>query len=171
LADKYRQIDTKDHGRIWAYEVDGYGNTLRMDDANAPGLASLAYLRCVAPDQRAVYERSRAFALSTDNPYLFRGTAAEVSGGPHIGLGYIWPMGIMFRAFSSTNKKEIVQCLRWLRDTTAGTYFMHEPFWQDDPAKYHASGSPGPRLSSVNSSSTWPYEAPHFFVPALLALL
>jgi meiotically up-regulated gene 157 (Mug157) protein len=33
-------------GTIWAYEVDGYGNALKMDDANAPGLLSLAYLGC-----------------------------------------------------------------------------------------------------------------------------
>ena len=31
-------------GQIWAYEVDGYGNALMMDDANAPGLVSMAYL-------------------------------------------------------------------------------------------------------------------------------
>ncbi|MGC2163546.1 MAG: glycoside hydrolase family 125 protein [Silvibacterium sp.] len=138
---QYGQIDTSDrgtndHGRIWAYEVDGYGNTLRMDDANAPGLASLDYLGCVTPAQRALYERSRAFALSTDNPYFFQGTAAEGIGGPHIGLGYIWPMGIMFRAFTSTSDQETLQCLRWLRDTTAGTHFMHESFWKDDPTKY-----------------------------------
>jgi len=133
---QYGQIDTKDHGPIWAYEVDGYGNTLRMDDANAPGLASLEYLACVTPAQRALYERSRAFALSTGNPYFFKGTAAEGIGGPHIGLGYIWPMGILFRAFSSTSDQETIQCLRWLRNTTAGTHFMHESFWKDDPAKY-----------------------------------
>ncbi len=51
LADEVAQA-TAQHGRvnhprfgeIWAYEVDGYGNSLMMDDANAPGLASLAYL-------------------------------------------------------------------------------------------------------------------------------
>jgi uncharacterized protein len=133
---KYGQVDTKDHGRIWAYEVDGYGNSLRMDDANAPGLVSLDYLGCVTPAQRALYQRSRAFALSSDNPYFFQGSAADGIGGPHIGLGYIWPMSIMFRAFTSTTDREILQCLRWLRDTTAGTHFMHESFWKDDPAKY-----------------------------------
>ena len=134
--EQYGQIDTKTHGRIWAYEVDGYGNTLRMDDANAPGILSLEYLGCVSANQRPLYKRSRAFVLSTDNPYFFEGSAANGVGGPHIGLGYIWPMSIMFRAFTSTNDKETLQCLRWLRDTTAGTYFMHESFWKDNPAKY-----------------------------------
>ena len=122
-------------GEIWAYEVDGYGNSLLMDDANAPGLASLAYLGACAVDD-PVYQRSRAFALSDDNPYFFRGTAAEGVGGPHIGLNAIWPMSIMFRAFTSTNDTEIRQCLRWLRDTTAGTGFMHESFQKDDASKF-----------------------------------
>jgi hypothetical protein len=136
---RYGQIETKNHGHMWAYEVDGYGNTLRMDDANAPGLASLEYLGCVTPGQRALYEHSRAFALSSDNPYFFKGTAAEGIGGPHEGLGYIWPMGIMFRAFSSTSDQETLRCLQWLRNTTAGTHFMHESFWKDDPIKYTRS--------------------------------
>ncbi len=132
----YGQINTEDHGRIWAYEVDGYNNSLCMDDANAPGLVSLEYLGCVTLAQRAIYQRSRAFALSRDNPYFFSGAAAEGIGGPHIGLGYIWPMSIIFRALTSTSDAEILQCLRWLRDTTADTHFMHESFEKDDPAKY-----------------------------------
>jgi len=134
--EQYGQIDTKNHGRVWAYEVDGYGDTLRMDDANAPGILSLDYLDCVPATQRALYERSRSFVLSSDNPYFFRGSAAEGVGGPHIGLGYIWPISIMFRAFTSTNDQETLRCLRWLRDTTAGTHYMHESFWKDDPNKY-----------------------------------
>lgn len=133
---QYGEMDTYHNGHTWAYEVDAYDDALHMDDANAPGLLSLAYLKCVPPGKQALYERSRAFSLSPDNPYFFKGTAAEGIGGPHEGLGYIWPMGIMFRAFTSTSNAETVQCLRWLRDTTAGTHFMHESFWKDDPAKY-----------------------------------
>jgi meiotically up-regulated gene 157 (Mug157) protein len=142
LADEVAKA-TAQHGRvnhprfgeIWAYEVDGYGNSLLMDDANAPGLASLAYLgACNVGDP--VYQRSRAFAYSGDNPYFFRGTAAEGVGGPHIGLNAVWPMSIMFRAFTSTSDAEIRQCLRWLRSTTAGTGFMHESFDKDDPAHF-----------------------------------
>jgi len=63
-------------GTIWAYEVDGYGNVLKMDDANAPGLLSLAYLGVCRTDD-PLYRRTRAFALSESNPYFFRGKAAE----------------------------------------------------------------------------------------------
>jgi len=132
---QHGRVNHAKFGEVWAYEVDGYGNSLLMDDANAPGLVSMAYL-----DKNAmggpVYLRSRAFALSDANPYFFRGTAAEGIGGPHIGLNAVWPMSIMYRAFTSTSDAEIRQCLRWLRDTTAGTGFMHESFNKDDPSKY-----------------------------------
>jgi len=95
LSDEVAQA-TAQHGRvkhpqlgeIWAYEVDGYGGQLLMDDANAPGLVTLAYLG-ICPVGDEVYQRTRAFALSDANPYFFRGTAAEGVGGPHIGLNSI----------------------------------------------------------------------------------
>jgi uncharacterized protein len=122
-------------GEIWAYEVDGYGNALMMDDANAPGLLSLPYLECCdAADP--MYLRTRKFALSSSNPYFFRGTAAEGIGGPHIGLGQIWPLSIVLRALTSNNDAEIAMCLKWLRGTTAGTDFMHESFDKDNPGKF-----------------------------------
>jgi meiotically up-regulated gene 157 (Mug157) protein len=120
------------YGEIWAYEVDGYGNTLIMDDANAPGLLSLPYLGCCGIDD-PFYKRTRQFVLGEANPYFFRGTAAEGVGGPHAGLNMIWPMSIIIRALTSTEDAEIRECLRWLRNTTAGTGFMHESFQKDDP--------------------------------------
>jgi len=120
------------YGEIWAYEVDGYGNVLTMDDANAPGLLSLPYLGCCRIDD-PLYHRTRQFVQSAANPYFFRGTAAEGVGGPHAGLNMIWPMSIIMRALTSTDDAEIRQCLRWLRNTTAGTGFMHESFQKDDP--------------------------------------
>ncbi|AFL86699.1 hypothetical protein Terro_0350 [Terriglobus roseus DSM 18391] len=128
-------------GEIWAYEIDGFGNVNLMDDANAPGLLSIAYLGATGrnsagqPDD-ALYARTRAFALSDENPYFFKGKAAEGIGGPHVGLDFIWPMSITMRALTSTNDAEIRTCLRTLRDSTAGTHFMHEAFHKDDPSKF-----------------------------------
>jgi hypothetical protein len=52
----------------------------------------------------------------------------------------IWPMSILMRALTvrqtSMDDNEIRQCLRWLRDTTAGTGFMHESFQCDDPKEF-----------------------------------
>jgi len=122
-------------GTIWAYEVDGYGNALMMDDAGAPGLLNLPYLDCCRMDD-ALYRRTRQFALSHSNPYFFSGTAAEGVGSPHTGLNKVWPIGIVYRALTTTDDAEIRQCLRWLRHTTAGTGFMHESFDKDNAAKF-----------------------------------
>jgi uncharacterized protein len=132
---RYGMTSDAEHGSIWAYEVDGYGNVLKMDDANAPGLLSLAYLGCCSVDD-PMYRRTRGFALSLANPYFFRGTAAEGIGGPHEGMNMTWPMSILMRALTSVDESEIRQCLRWLRDTTAGTGFMHESFQRDDPKEF-----------------------------------
>ena len=95
----------------------------------------MAYLDSAKLDD-PLYRRTRDFALSNENPYFFRGAAASGIGGPHAGLNMIWPMGIMYRALTSTDEREISQCLHWLRDTTAGTGFIHESFDKDDPAKF-----------------------------------
>lgn len=130
-----------EHGReFWAYEVDGYGNQLFLDDANAPGLSSLAYLGCCASDD-ARYRHTRELAWSSRNPYFFSGRAAQGIGGPHEGLRMIWPMSIIMRALTSDDATAdgaatIRQCLQWLQATHAGTGFMHEAFDQDDPAHY-----------------------------------
>jgi hypothetical protein len=135
---RYGIVQHSTAGRIWAYEVDGYGNALMMDDANIPSLLSLPYLGACAGDD-PVYRRTRRFALSPANPYFFEGTAAEGIGGPHVGLNSIWPMSIIVRAMTSDDDREILKCLRWLRDTTAGTGFMHESFLKDDATKFTRS--------------------------------
>ncbi|HKK45096.1 MAG TPA: glycoside hydrolase family 125 protein, partial [Balneolaceae bacterium] len=122
-------------GKIYAYEVDGFGNRLFMDDANVPGLLSLPYLGCTKEDD-PVYQNTRKFVLSQHNPYFFKGTAGEGIGGPHVGLNMIWPMSIIMRALTSSDDKEIAYCLKTLRNTDAGTGFMHESFNKDNPQKF-----------------------------------
>ena len=125
-------------GLVYAYEVDGFGNRLFMDDANVPSLLSLPYLGCCAEND-PVYRRTRAFVLSAHNPYFFRGRAAEGVGGPHVGLNMIWPLGVIVRALTSTDEREILNCLKMLKSTHAGTGFMHEAFDKDDPRKFTRS--------------------------------
>jgi meiotically up-regulated gene 157 (Mug157) protein len=125
----------RDGREVWAYEVDGFGNAMFMDDANVPSLSGLAYLGCVAPDD-ALWRRTEAAAWSAANPYFFRGTAGEGIGGPHVGLGQIWPMSLIVRALSTGDAATIRACLKTLRDTDAGTGFMHETFDRNDPTKW-----------------------------------
>ena len=123
------------YGRIYAFEVDGFGSVQLMDDANVPSLLAMPYLGDVARTD-PVYENTRRFVWSTDNPYFWRGKAGEGIGGPHIGVEMIWPMSIMMRAFTSTDDAEIRDCLVALMTTDAGTGFMHESFSRHDAANF-----------------------------------
>lgn len=123
------------HGSIYAYEVDGFGNSLFMDDANIPSLLSLPYLGwCTSHDP--AYRRSRAFVLSPDNPWFHEGGAAQGIGSPHTPGNKIWPLSIVMRGLTSDSELEIAQCLRALARTDAGTGFMHEAFDADNPSDF-----------------------------------
>jgi meiotically up-regulated gene 157 (Mug157) protein len=132
---QYGTMRLRDGREVWAYEVDGFGNALFMDDANVPSLSGLAYLGCVDPAD-PLWRRTADAAWSAANPYFFRGRAGEGIGGPHVGLRMIWPMSLIVRALSATGDVTVRRCLRTLRDTDGGTGFIHEAFDQDDPRTY-----------------------------------
>ena len=123
------------YGKLYALEVDGFGNHLLQDDANVPNLISLPYLGAVSASD-PIYKNTRRFSLSADNPYYFRGKAAEGIGSPHTLVNNIWPMSLTMRALTSTDDQEILAQLRQLKKTHANTGFMHESFDKDDPAKF-----------------------------------
>ena len=132
---KYATYNHPQYGTIYAFEVDGFGNQLLMDDANVPSLLAMPYLGDMNIKD-PIYQNTRRFVWSEDNPYFFKGKAGEGIGGPHIGYDMIWPMSIMMKAFTSQNDDEIKACLKMLMDTDAGTGFMHESFHKDNPAKF-----------------------------------
>lgn len=134
-VNKYGIIDHPDHGRVYAYEVDGFGSYLMMDDANVPSLLALPYLGTLDKND-TVYKQTRKLILSEKNPFFFKGKAAEGIGGPHIGRDMIWPMAIIMRAFTSTDDKEIKSCIQTLLKTHGETGFMHESFHKDDPTNF-----------------------------------
>ena len=138
VADALRRHAVVKHpkfGRIYAYEVDGFGNAFMMDDANIPSLLSLPYLGSVSAKD-PIYKNTRKFVLSEWNPYFFKGEAGEGIGGPHIGLEVIWPMSIIMRAFTATDDEEIRMCVEMLMNTDAGTGFIHESFYKDDATDF-----------------------------------
>ncbi len=124
-------------GEMWAYEVDGFGGQVLMDDANVPSLLGLPYLES-SPDA-GMYARTRAFVWSERNPWFFRGSAGEGIGGPHIGRDSIWPMSQIVYALTSDADAEIVQALRMLKAASAGTGFMHESYNKDDARTFTRS--------------------------------
>ena len=132
---KYAIYNHPKYGKIYAYEVDGFGNQLLMDDANVPSLLAMPYLGDVSLDD-PIYQNTRRFVWSDDNPYFFKGKAGEGIGGPHIGYDMAWPMSIMMKAFTSTDDKEIKDCIQMLMDTDADTGMIHESFNVNNASDY-----------------------------------
>jgi meiotically up-regulated gene 157 (Mug157) protein len=104
-------------GDVFAFEIDGYGSSILMDDANLPSLLSLPLLGFVDVDNK-VYQNTRRMILSQKgNPYYLNGTAFSGIGGPHIGLQYAWPMSRLVQAMTSNDDDEILECLNAVKRT------------------------------------------------------
>lgn len=125
-------------GRVYAYEVDGLGNCLLMDDANVPSLLSLPYLGyCSKTDE--LYLNTRKFVLSRSNPYYFEGKDAKGIGSPHTPENYIWHIGLLIEGLATDDKSEIERIFNTLISTDADTGFMHEGFNCDNHFEFTRS--------------------------------
>ena len=122
-------------GRVYAFEVDGFGNFYCTDDGNVPNMLSLPYIGAMPVDD-AIYQNTRRMILSPVNPYWCIGKAATGLGGPHVGVDMIWPLGIITEGLTATRDAEIARCLKVLQTTHAGKGFMHEAFHKDNPAQF-----------------------------------
>ena len=122
-------------GEIYAYEVDGLGKQIFMDDANVPSLLALPFLGVCSADD-PLYLRTRAACLSAENPYYYEGSCAKGIGSPHTPDRYIWPIALCVQAMTSTDIEEITGIVRTLLNTTADTHLMHESFDKDDPSRF-----------------------------------
>lgn len=134
----YAVVNHPKFGKIYAFEIDGFGSAYLSDDANVPNLLALPYLGGVDSDD-AIYANTRRFVWSEYNPYFFKGSYFEGIGGHHIGTDMIWPMSLIMKALTAQNDEELQQCIRMLQKTHAGTGFMHESFHKDDPKKFTRS--------------------------------
>ncbi|KAG0167192.1 hypothetical protein DFQ28_000856 [Apophysomyces sp. BC1034] len=122
-------------GRIFAFEIDGYGSYLLMDDANTPSLLSLPVLGFVDAEDE-VYLNTRAFVLSEWNPWFFKGKFGSGIGGPHTGRDMIWPMSLLAQIQTSSSEEEIGATLDVLKRLARKSGLMCEAFHKDNPARF-----------------------------------
>lgn len=134
-VEEYGTADYPGHGRIYAYEADGFGNYMFMDDANVPSLMSLPYLDVCAKDD-PMYLRTRGFVLSPSNRYYYVGRRAKGVGSPHTPPHFVWHIALAMQALTSTSENEVAELLHTLVNTTAGTHFMHEGFFVENPERF-----------------------------------
>ena len=134
----YAIFERKDFGKIYALEIDGFGNALFIDDANVPNLLSIPYLVYTSYHDE-VYKNTRKFSLSTANPWFNEGKFAKGIGGPHVGENKIWPLGLIMQALTTDDDEEIFYCLKTLKNTHSGTGFIHESFDVNNPKDFSRS--------------------------------
>ena len=111
----------------FAYEVDGLGNALFIDDANIPSLLSLPLLGCISTEDES-YKATREFILSGNNPYYFSGTKAAGIGSQHTPTGFVWPIALAVQALTDSSISNKLDTLDLLEQTDGGTGSMHESF-------------------------------------------
>lgn len=131
---QYGIIETEGFGKIYAYEVDGFGQYCLMDDANIPSLLSLPYLGYQGDSE--IMQNTRRFILSEANPYYFQGKFARGIGSPHTPVNHVWHLSLIMQGMTSADEKEKEDILRMLSETDAGTGLMHESVHVDNPERY-----------------------------------
>ena len=123
------------YGKIYAYETDGYGNHVLMDDANVPSLLSIPYIGYRDADDE-IYQNTRRFILSLDNPYFYEGEKAKGIGSPHTVENYVWPIAITMQGLTSSSQEEREKCIEMVMHNTARTGYCHESFDVDNDENY-----------------------------------
>ena len=137
-ADRYGIIYDFRYGWMFAYEVDGLGDYLLMDDANLPNLLTMPFLGLV-PRYDPVYLNTRNFSLSSDNPYFYRGRYGEGLGSPHTRTGWVWPLGIIGQAMTASSPDEVADCIAELQALDGQKGLIHESIDPNDPSHYTRS--------------------------------
>lgn len=128
----YGIAELADFGPCYAFETDGLGHHLFMDDAGVPSLLSapeLGYL-CISD---TVYQNTRRLILSKENPYYYEGKYARGIGSPHAPEQHVWPMSLLIQALTTNDYREKEEILQTLLSTDAGSGQIHESFHADDP--------------------------------------
>ena len=113
------------YGKIYAFEIDGYGSHTSMDDPNVPSLLSAPFLSYTTLHD-PVYQNTRRKILSRDNPYFSRGPVITGLGSPHTWPGKVWPMANIMTILTSEDDEEIISNLKMLLSSTSGLGLMHE---------------------------------------------
>ena len=134
-VEKYGIVEHPKYGKVYAYEVDGLGNYVLMDDANVPSLLSIPYLGYLPSDDR-IYQNTRRLILSSVNPYYYEGRVLKGIGSPHTPPDHIWPIALSMQGLTTNRREEVEKVFHLLLASDADTFYMHEGVHKDDPTRF-----------------------------------
>lgn len=128
----YGIVKVGDGIQVYAYEVDGLGNSLAdFDDPNWPSLVSMPLLGWKKYD-RSIYETTRSRILSGANKYYFEGQNLAGLGSPHTATKMVWALGIFSEALTSASIDAKASHLTNLIKLQCKDGLMHESIHVDD---------------------------------------
>jgi meiotically up-regulated gene 157 (Mug157) protein len=131
----FARVDTSAHGVVYAYEVDGLGGALMLDDANPPSLMSLPYSGyCDRTD--STYLATRAWALSRANPCWDEGKVVSGIGSQHTRRGWIWPLAIAIEGLTAADTDERERALRRIEATVRPGRLLPESVHPSRPHRF-----------------------------------
>ena len=136
--ERYGKVYDFRYGWVYAYETDGRGDFEQFDDANLPDLLSAPlseYVSLLDP----VYQNTRRFVLSGDDPYYYRGQYASGLGSSHTPTGWVWPLGMIAQALTSQDRNEIATLIGAIAATGSSDHLIHESFDPNDPSRFTRS--------------------------------
>ena len=138
--------------KVFAMEVDGFGNFFFGDDANVPSLLALPFYGYIDASD-PLYLATRKLLLSNrTNPYFYGcgspddgcgflgGIGSEDASG-NAGLGRVWGLSLCTRLLTVAGDSEAADAerlaiLRTVVMASGGTGLMHESYWFEDSSVY-----------------------------------
>lgn len=122
----YGIVDSKGGSKMYAYEVDGLGNSLAdFDDPNLPSLLAMPLLGydLYSPE---IYSSTRQRILSKANPYYYEGRELHGLGSPHTSPQYVWPLATAVEALTTKSQDQQIKLLKMLLKMAQGNGLVHE---------------------------------------------
>ena len=113
--------------KFYVYEIDGYGNYYFMDEPRYPSLLSLPFFGfCDYKDE--IYLNTRKRILSHKNPYYIEGKFGSGESSAHSFRDYNSTLFTIMRGLTSSNQKEIEECLDLIAKSANNFNYLHEYF-------------------------------------------
>jgi uncharacterized protein len=152
---KFAVARTNDGQTVYAYEVDGLGHAIAMDDANLPSLLSLPYYGFVDLEDN-LYQATRLRILSSKNPFYFTGSSLRGIGSPHTPKNMVWPLSLITEAITSTSLNAFDFALKMLINSNHGSSGLHESVDVNNPARFTRADFGWPNAMYVEMAlTTW----------------
>lgn len=121
--------------KYYAYEVDGFGNHLDIDDPAIPNLTALPYLGYCSTTDRS-YRNTRARAFSPANPNFVSGKFLHGLDSIHTPKNYVWPIANAIFGLTAADPREALESLELLERTDNGTGVIRESINIDDLSEF-----------------------------------